>query len=216
MNHNSLSTRHKRKRESDIKKLKLLSSGVGYTRKKPDVRHPCYLSAGSYSDTLHEYTGCKIRMEILVYKQIPWPQTWWWRAMETLSSLLSADSRFAPSQWETALLCNDVSRWLGASLESTMLTGPLWGESTDYRPIMYSFEVCFVGSQNKLLNQQSSVGGWGRSCDVTVMKVNDRICHWYGSTWIPIWIGNYIRCKVWVEINHFQTSTVEPPKFWNG
>ena len=31
-----------------------------------------------------------------------------------------ADSRFAPSQWETALLCNDVSDWLGASLESAL------------------------------------------------------------------------------------------------
>ena len=29
-----------------------------------------------------------------------------------------ADSRFAPSQWETALLCNGVSHWLGTSLES--------------------------------------------------------------------------------------------------
>ena len=29
-----------------------------------------------------------------------------------------ADSRFAPSQWETPLLCNDVSHWLGTSLES--------------------------------------------------------------------------------------------------
>ena len=28
------------------------------------------------------------------------------------------DSRFAPSQWETALLCNDVSHWLGTNLES--------------------------------------------------------------------------------------------------
>ena len=27
-----------------------------------------------------------------------------------------ADSRFAPSQWETALLCNDISHWLSASL----------------------------------------------------------------------------------------------------
>ena len=35
--------------------------------------------------------------------------------------LLKADSRFAPSQWETALLCNDVSHWLGASLESALL-----------------------------------------------------------------------------------------------
>ena len=29
-----------------------------------------------------------------------------------------ADSRFVSSQWETALLCNDVSHWLDASLES--------------------------------------------------------------------------------------------------
>ena len=31
-----------------------------------------------------------------------------------------AGSRFAPSQWETALLYNDVSHWLGASLESAL------------------------------------------------------------------------------------------------
>ena len=31
-----------------------------------------------------------------------------------------ADSRFASSQWETALLCNDVSHWLDASLESAL------------------------------------------------------------------------------------------------
>ena len=31
-----------------------------------------------------------------------------------------ADSRFAPSQWEKALLCDDLSRWLGTSLESAL------------------------------------------------------------------------------------------------
>ena len=31
-----------------------------------------------------------------------------------------ADSRFAPSQWETVLLRNDVSHWLGANLESAL------------------------------------------------------------------------------------------------
>ena len=31
-----------------------------------------------------------------------------------------ADSRLAPSQWETALLCNDVSHWVGASPESAL------------------------------------------------------------------------------------------------
>ena len=31
-----------------------------------------------------------------------------------------ADPRFVSSQWETALLCNNVSHWLGTSLESTL------------------------------------------------------------------------------------------------
>ena len=30
------------------------------------------------------------------------------------------DSRFTPSQWETALLCNAVFHWLGANLESAL------------------------------------------------------------------------------------------------
>ena len=33
---------------------------------------------------------------------------------------LRADSRFAPSQWETSLLCTDVSHWLVANLESAL------------------------------------------------------------------------------------------------
>ena len=33
---------------------------------------------------------------------------------------LRADSRFAPSQWETAFLCNGISHWLGANLESAL------------------------------------------------------------------------------------------------
>ena len=35
--------------------------------------------------------------------------------------IFSADSRFAPSQWETVLLCSDVSHWLGATLESALV-----------------------------------------------------------------------------------------------
>ena len=38
-----------------------------------------------------------------------------------LFDFMQADSRFVPSQWETALLCNDVSHWLGASQESALL-----------------------------------------------------------------------------------------------
>ena len=39
---------------------------------------------------------------------------WPWRPIR-------ADSRLAPSRWETALLCNDVSHWLRAILESARL-----------------------------------------------------------------------------------------------
>ena len=31
------------------------------------------------------------------------------------------DSKFAPSQWEMALLSKDISQWLGASLESALI-----------------------------------------------------------------------------------------------
>ena len=34
-----------------------------------------------------------------------------------MSKQYRPDSRFVPNQWETALLCNDVSHWLGANLE---------------------------------------------------------------------------------------------------
>ena len=39
----------------------------------------------------------------------------------SISAYPRADSRFTPIQWETVLLCNDVSHWLGASLESALL-----------------------------------------------------------------------------------------------
>ena len=38
----------------------------------------------------------------------------------TSAARYRADSRFVPSQWEMAFLCNDVSHWLGANLESSL------------------------------------------------------------------------------------------------
>ena len=35
--------------------------------------------------------------------------------------------QFSPSQWETALLCNEVSHWLGTSLESALY---VWSDHT--------------------------------------------------------------------------------------
>ena len=47
--------------------------------------------------------------------------------MYMYDSVARADSRFAPNQWETVLLCKDASHWLGATLESTLIMH-LWTE----------------------------------------------------------------------------------------
>ena len=44
-----------------------------------------------------------------------------WNAVDEVGQVARDDSRFAPSQQETALLCNTVSHWLGASLELALV-----------------------------------------------------------------------------------------------
>ena len=56
--------------------------------------------------------------------QLPHPQSCIYTCGDTISKTVEmrivcrADSRFAPCQWQMVLLCNDISFWLGASLES--------------------------------------------------------------------------------------------------
>ena len=57
----------------------------------------------------------------------------------TCSKCLWTDSRFVPSQWEAALLCNDVSHWLGASLESA-----LWLNLDHYTDVSNHQPHCFL------------------------------------------------------------------------
>ena len=51
---------------------------------------------------------------------------------------ITADSRLAPSQWETSLQSNAVSHWLGANLESALclylvwLKTPIFAVNVDY------------------------------------------------------------------------------------
>ena len=55
---------------------------------------------------------------------------------------LGADSRLAPSQWETSLQSNAVSHWLGANLESALpaqiarFIWPTWGPPGSWRPLV--------------------------------------------------------------------------------
>ena len=56
-----------------------------------------------------------------------------------------ADSRLALSQWETALLCNDVSHWLGANLESALYS--LKQSTWNCVHILWDILLCITQSQ---------------------------------------------------------------------
>ena len=58
------------------------------------------MGIGALISYIHKNSGMWLLLHVLISKVV-----------------CRADSRFAPSQWETALLCNDVSHWLGASLD---------------------------------------------------------------------------------------------------
>ena len=79
-----------------------------------------YFSSNSVqANCLHWYWGkyihirgqWQIRLWLRQFSLIWWYDNYWYKA----------DSRFAPSQWEMALLCNNVSQWPGTNLESALL-----------------------------------------------------------------------------------------------
>ena len=75
-----------------------------------------------------------------------------------------ADSRLAPSQWETALLCNGVSHWLGACLE--------WGHGS-FTP----------HSQLRLADGYSDIRTGGSCCVLGILSRTSRI---YRP--MPLWL----------------------------
>ena len=66
-----------------------------------------------------------------------------------------ADSRFAPSQWERTLLCNDVSHWLGANLESSLLVQK-WNKTLHFTPFINGKQTQLCESVLGFMHQISS------------------------------------------------------------
>ena len=71
-----------------------------------------------YTDTVSADGNCAIWANSCTCHALTYGSLWWWMIA---NDWCRADSKFVPSQWETALLYNDVSHWLGASLESALL-----------------------------------------------------------------------------------------------
>ena len=67
--------------------------------------------------------------------------------LQTPNNITGADSRFAPSQWETSLQSNDVSDWLGANLESALCKVErkqyIDGSMQVFRPLTYRY-ISFI------------------------------------------------------------------------
>ena len=57
-------------------------------------------------------------------------------------AIFKADSRLAPSQWETPLQSNALSHWLGANLESALISLLL------YIPGLLEKSVCLLHGTN--------------------------------------------------------------------
>ena len=83
-----------------------------------------------------QFIGCSELIMIILCLQTDRNAAHWWiqlvlPLLEILTYILMwwsrVDSRFAPSQWEAALLCNDVSHWLVAKCKPRISPdGVIW------------------------------------------------------------------------------------------
>ena len=105
-----------------------------------------------------------------------------------------ADSRVAPSQWETVLLCNNVSHCLGASLESALC----WHRRNRY---WFRFIIQSKWSLHWLLVETGNTDlTWpGQSC---IYSVSPIYRGWWGpSNGTAIQVrARYIRRLSWAQI----------------
>ena len=110
-----------------------------------------YLTYGYYRLFYPQHSICQD-----VGAQFELVADWQWKEDGILHDRFRADSRFAPSQWETALLSNAVwetallsnavSHWLGANLESALrfLDGGSNGEGvTGFSRLAFQF-MCSI------------------------------------------------------------------------
>ena len=108
---------------------------------------------------------------------------------------IRADSRFAPSQWETALLCNDVSHWLGARLESALYTKTCPGPHSS----QISSNYC-----NTYLSQKTSF--W---VSVFIIQGNSTLAFFPAKSWaILLLVSVRILTKSWSGL-HFDITCLK-------
>ena len=110
--------------------VKLLTlPGISYSRCFPwfRVNLLMFRNNGNWSPMSSHYPKC---LFCILTESSPtlWPWAWfhkWLIVRKIHHHECRADSRLAPSQWETSLQSNAVSHWLGANLESALWVWPV-------------------------------------------------------------------------------------------
>ena len=124
-------------------------------------------------------------------------------------------NRITPSQWETALLCNDGSHWLGASLESALRKMVFISKQFLYQPYQWVVGKCLVGKPQV----QASPRGNNTPRDTAIPT-----SHWWGSRrWRhcgssdqPCTVGMAQLDPSWGSTirRHIRGNLCQPPALW--
>ena len=141
--------------------------------------HDIYLQY-EFENLWFEITVISPRGQWVKYTNFVWRGRPFCSVLNVLSQLQNrAESRFAPSQWETALLCNDISRWLGASLESVL------AELIDWLICSVADALLSITTDHLQLYNWPGVGLWGFLWQATSAKRKDH--HGVSSGWNSVW-----------------------------
>ena len=167
---------------------------------------------GCYDEIILLCSGYRLLAQgSVINLAMPIHQTFYLWLMLAITEVRRTDSRFVPSQWETALLCNDVSHWLGANLESalgkeTISVHCLW------REIRGSFQKGFTSLSLK--SCESSL-----CCDSDSdhpIKLQFCICHdsWAVMTYAKQWLVLIYFFQRYSNVSFYKSWIMS--SLWNG
>ena len=135
--------------------------------------------------------------------------------------MYKADSRFVPSQWVTALLCNAVSYWLGANLESALMLCHvvkslqlIWRSGTHrFHLQVLDFLMTYLDLTLKIGHQDNSHSN-GHKNDIHPKQqwpnVGTLCQHWIHLPEMPYWVQSYLLITwpimAWYYIKHIKSK----------
>ena len=123
-----------------------ITKGNRLINAQPRLMKPCGITEPQWVKLICMYTGLILSLrpanERCCYLLCNKVSHWLGTILESaLCMYIRADSRFAPSQWETSLQSNGVSHWLGANLKSALYMVVLrnWPQ-----PVLLRWMCCLV------------------------------------------------------------------------